>query len=222
MPRTERQYLDRQDAGRVLGEQMEAFRDRPDVVVLGLPRGGVPVAAEVALALGAPLDVLVVRKLGVPGRPEVAMGAIAGAGGDVQVVWNEQLVARSSVSPSDAEAVERREREELARQEQAYRSSRPRAPLGGHVVVLVDDGLATGSTMKAAIAALRGEQPAAVVVAVPVASSSALAAVRGEGAEVFCPWVPPGFRAVSEAYVNFEQTSDEEVRAAIDRAEQSR
>lgn len=213
-----RRYADRQDAGRALAQELSDLAGRPDVVVLGLPRGGVPVAAEVARALGAPLDALVVRKLGVPGRPELAMGAVAGVGNDVEVVWNEQVLAAAGLDPSDREAVRRREVAELARRESTVRRGRERAPLEGRLVVLVDDGLATGATVRAAMAAVRRRRPSAIVVAVPVASSDAVASVRAAGARVVCPWVPPQFRSVGDAYIDFGQTPDHDVVRALDAA----
>src|SRR6266545_4579660 len=150
----DRLFRDRRDAGRVLAGLLEHYRDRPDVIVLGLPRGGVPVAFEVAQALGAPLDVFLVRKLGVPGHEEVALGAIASGG--VRVL-NEDLIRQAGISTDALEAVTAREEAELRRRETAYRGSRPRVPIAGRTVILVDDGLATGASMKAAVAALRRE-----------------------------------------------------------------
>lgn len=211
-------YRDRADAGRVLAAQLAGLAGRSDVLVLGLPRGGVPVAGEVASALAAPLDVLVVRKLGLPRQPELAMGAIAGAAGAVHVVRNEEVVSRAGVSDADLAAVLRRETEELRRRETRYRGGRLPADVRGRVAVLVDDGLATGATVRAGVLALRGQGPARVVVAVPVGSRSACSRLAAEADEVVCPWVPEHFSSVSQAYQVFTQTSDLEVRAALAQA----
>ena len=214
-----RRYADRSDAGRTLASELSHLAGRPDVVVLGLPRGGVPVAAEVARALGVPLDALVVRKLGVPGRPELAMGAVAGVGDDVEVVWNAEVLDAAGLDSRQVEAVQRSEVGELARRESSYRRGRDRTPLSGRLVVVVDDGLATGATVRAAVAAVQRQRPAGIVVAVPVASSSAVAAVRAVGADVVCPWVPQRFRSVGDAYLDFGQTPDLEVCRALDAAD---
>jgi predicted phosphoribosyltransferase len=182
------------------------------VLVLGLPRGGVPVAARVALALAAPLDVFVVRKLGVPGHEELAMGAIASGG--VQVV-NEQVVDRLGLSEAVLGQVAETEGHELARREQRYREGRGPPDLAGRVVILVDDGLATGSTMRAAVAAARRLGPARVVVAVPTAPASTCQRLRKEADEVVCATTPRPFRAVGYSYRSFPQTSDEEVRSLL-------
>ncbi len=210
-----RPYADRREAGSVLARSLRGYAGQAGVVVLGLPRGGVPVAAAVAASLPAPLDVLVVRKLGMPGRPELAMGAVAGVGGEVEVVRNEPLLARVPV-PADAfAAVLRAEVVELRRREQAYRSGRPAVAVRGLVVILVDDGLATGATMRAAVAAVRRGGPARVTVAVPVGSGEACAELGREVDEVVCPWTPEPFTAVGRAYRDFSATSDEQVRAAL-------
>jgi predicted phosphoribosyltransferase len=177
--------------------------------VLALPRGGVPVAARVARALGAPLDVFVVRKLGVPGHEELAMGAIASGG--VQVV-NEQVVGRLGLGEADLRRAAESEGRELARRERSYREGRPPPDLTGRVVILVDDGLATGSTMRAAVAAARRLGPARVVVAVPTAPPPTCQRLRQEADEVVCATTPRPFRAVGNSYRSFPQTSDEEVR----------
>ncbi|MFF4415354.1 phosphoribosyltransferase [Streptosporangium sp. NPDC001559] len=205
----ERVFEDRRDAGRVLARLLEHYRGRPDVVVLGLPRGGVPVAYEIAVALGAPLDVFVVRKLGLPGHEELAMGAIAGGG---VVVLNEDVVRRAGVSPETLREVAAGERRELARRERAYREGGAPLDLMGRTVVVVDDGLATGATVRAAVAALRRHEPAGIVVAVPTAPEPALGELRELADQVVCASTPPLFSAVGFSYRDFEQTTDEEVR----------
>lgn len=206
-------YRDRVEAGRALAEALRDYAARPGVLVLGLPRGGVPVAKEVALALNAPLDALPVRKLGVPGRAELAMGAIAAGGGRV---LNEGLIRYLRLSPADIEAVEAEERGELERRAQAYRGARPFPELSGKTVILVDDGLATGATMKAAAASVRKGNPAQVVVAVPVAPPETVRELQGLAEGVICPLIPENFEAVGEWYEDFPQTSDAEVLAALD------
>jgi predicted phosphoribosyltransferase len=201
------EFKDRRDAGRALAKALGAWRGRPDVLVLALPRGGVPVAWEVARALGAPLDVLVVRKLGFPGQEEYAMGAIAAGGvrvmGEVGGGW--------PVSARELEAVVAREQAELVRREQRYRAGRPPLDLAGRVLILVDDGLATGATMSAAVQAARAGNPKRVVVAVPVASPEAVQSLGALADEVVCLFTPEHFRAVGLWYLDFTQTSDEEV-----------
>ena len=196
----------------MLAGPLEKFAQRDDVVVLALPRGGVPVGYEVARALGAPLDVFVVRKLGLPGHPEFAMGAIAS--GDVKVL-NEEVVATFSVSQEAIDAVTRRERLELARRERAYRDGRPLLPIEGRLVILVDDGLATGSTMRAAVLAIRRLHPARIVVAVPVGASQTCRDLREIADEVVCVLTPEPFQAVGLWYTEFSQTTDEEVRQLL-------
>jgi putative phosphoribosyl transferase len=207
-------FVDRVDAGRHLAEALGHLAGT-DLVVLGLPRGGVPVAAEVARALEAPLDVLVVRKLGLPWHPELAMGAIAGVGGALEEVRNEQVIRQARVSDEILDEVRAREVDELRRREQAYRGDRPAVDVRGRTVVVVDDGLATGSTMRAAVAAVRGQSPEAIVVAVPVGSRDTCARLRLEVDEVVCVSTPLGFVAVGQAYGDFRPTSDDEVRAAL-------
>lgn len=212
-------YADRTEAGRRLAEALGAWRGRDDVLVLALPRGGVEVAAEVAAALGAPLDVLVVRKLGAPGRPELAMGAIASGG--VRVL-NPDVVAALAVDEQTIEQVAAAEGRELERRERAYRGDRPRPALTGRQVVLVDDGLATGATMRAAVAAVRQSQPARTVVAVPVGCADTIAALRAQADEVVCPLVPAWLAAISQWYRHFPQLSDAEVCALLERARRDR
>ncbi|MBN1094052.1 phosphoribosyltransferase [Blastococcus sp. TML/M2B] len=204
-------FADRRDAGRALGARL-AGTVPGDVVVLGLPRGGVVVAAEVAAALGAPLDVLLVRKLGLPGQPELAMGALAAVGDAVETVRTERVLRSADVDEAVFAAVRAEELAELRRREAAYRGDAAPVALTGRSVVLVDDGLATGSTMRAALLALAGQRPARTVVAVPVASAGALAEVRALADDVVCLLVPSSFRAVGGAYGTFAQTSDDEVR----------
>lgn len=207
----QRPYRDRRDAGRVLAKELEG-RLGSDPVVLGLPRGGVPVAAEVALALQVPLDVLVVRKLGLPQHPELAMGAVASGGARV---LNPQVIAFTDVTPEVLREVEARERQELARRETLFRGTRPPLRVEGREVVLVDDGLATGATMEAAVAALRSREPARIVVAVPVGSEDGVARISRESDLLVCPLVPPDFHAVGQWYERFGQTDEEEVRALL-------
>ena len=210
MPRTT--FRDRAEAGDVLAGELGHYAGRDDVVVLALPRGGVPVAARVASALGAPLDVFVVRKLGVPGHEELAMGAIASGG--VRVV-NQQVVGRLGLGEADLRRVAEAEGRELARRERSYREGRAPPELAGRVVILVDDGLATGSTMRAAVAAARRLGPARVVVAVPTAPASTCQQLGEEADEVICATTPRPFRAVGYSYRSFPQTSDQEVGALL-------
>jgi erythromycin esterase-like protein/predicted phosphoribosyltransferase len=207
-------FRDRHDAGRVLAERLAAYANRPDVLVLALPRGGVPVADEVARALGAPLDIFVVRKLGVPGYEELAMGAVATGG--VRVL-NDQLIERLSIPDHMIDAVTARERQELARRERLYRGGRPPPDMSGRSVILVDDGLATGATMKAAIEALRQQNPARIVVAVPTAAPETCEEMKAKTDDVICAITPEPFDAVGRWYQDFSQTTDEEVSALLAR-----
>jgi len=211
-------FRDRVEAGDVLAGRLGHYAGRDDVLVLGLPRGGVPVAARVALALGAPLDVFVVRKLGVPGHEELAMGAIASGG--VRVV-NQQVVDRLGIGEAALGRAAEAEGRELTRREQRYREGRGPPDLAGRVVILVDDGLATGSTMRAAVAAARRLGPTRLVVAVPTAPASTCQRLRAEADEVVCATTPRPFRAVGFSYRSFPQTTDEEVTATL-RAAQAR
>src|SRR5918992_2082503 len=213
------QYRDRYEAGRVLASQLAAYANRPDVIVLGLPRGGVPVAYEVATALGAPLDVFLVRKLGVPGHEEVAMGAIAYGG---VLVLNEDVVRGLGVRPEVVQQVAEREGRELLRREQAYREGRPAPELAGRTVIVVDDGLATGASMRAAIHALRQLRPARIVVAVPAAPESTCRDLEALVHEVVCATTPSPFLAVGQSYWDFTQTTDEEVRDLLRAASTAR
>jgi putative phosphoribosyl transferase len=212
-------FADRAHAGRLLADALAAYRGRDDVVVLGLPRGGVPVAYEVARALGAPLEVFLVRKLGLPGHEELAMGAIASGG--VRVV-NEDVVMQLQVPEAVLDRVAAHEAHELIRREIAYRGDLPPPELHGRIGILVDDGLATGSTMRAAVRALRLLGPARVVVAVPVAADPTCEALREEADEVVCVLTPPNFRAVGLWYEDFAQTEDDEVRALLRAAREPR
>jgi predicted phosphoribosyltransferase len=208
-------YADRQDAGVALAGALAALAGRADVVVLGIPRGGVVVAAPVADALNAPLDVVVVRKLGLPGRPELAMGAITDVAGEVAVVRNEDVLRRWPVPEEAAQAVLQAELAELRRREEAYRGGRPPVPVDDGTAVVVDDGLATGASMRAAVAGVRGLGAATVVVAVPVGAAEPCRMLRRWADEVICLWMPRPFRAVAEAYRDFSPTSDEEVLRAL-------
>ena len=201
-------FRDRADAGRHLLSRLGAYHGRPDVVVLGLPRGGIPVGYEVARGLGAPLDVFVVRKLGVPGQEELAMGAIATGG--VRVV-NRDVVDALHIAPDVLDRAAEAERRELERRERSYRGDRPEPPVEGRTVILVDDGLATGSTMRAAVQALRQQRPARIVVAVPVAAFATCEELRREVEDVVCFATPEPFMAVGRFYDDFSQTTDEEV-----------
>jgi putative phosphoribosyl transferase len=203
-----RPFLDRYEAGRVLAERLQTFAGRPDVIVLGLPRGGVPVAFEVARTLGVPFDIFLVRKLGVPGQEELAMGAIASGG---IVVINHEVVDGLRIPRDMVEAEIARERMELTRRESIYRGDRAPIDVSGRTVILVDDGLATGSTMRAAVRAVSRKQPASIVVAVPTAAPSTCEEFRTIADACICTIRPEPFRAVGLWYQNFEQTSDQEV-----------
>jgi putative phosphoribosyl transferase len=205
-------FRDRRHAGRELGRHLVRYADRDDVRVLALPRGGVPVGYEVARALNAPLDVFVVRKLGVPGHEELAMGAIAS--GDVRVLSRE-VTDMLGISQQAIEAVAARERAELHRRERAYRGDRPAPDVAGRTVIVVDDGLATGSTMLAALRALRALSPAHLVAAAPVAARDTCELLRAEADAVVCAQTPAPFRGVGQWYHDFSQTGDDEVRELL-------
>jgi putative phosphoribosyl transferase len=207
-----RPFRNRSHAGKLLGQRLRAYADRSDVLVLALPRGGVPVAYEVAAELHAALDVLLVRKLGVPGYEELAMGAIASGG--LRVV-NEDVVRSLNITADAIEQVAARELVELNRRDQLYRDDRPEPDPAGRIVILVDDGLATGSTMRAAAQALASKRPARLVVAVPVAAPEICEALAREVDEVICALTPEPFHAVGLWYDDFDQTSDEDVRALL-------
>ena len=206
-------FADRHDAGRRLAERLTHYAGGEDVVVLGLPRGGMPVAFEVAHALAVPLDVLVVRKLGVPGHEELAMGAVASGG--VRVLNNDVLAATGA--PRDViEEVTARELEHVGAQERAYRGDRPPLDVRGRVAILIDDGLATGATMRAAVAALRDRGAGAIVVAVPTAPAEACEALRREVDEIVCALMPEPFMAVGLWYRDFAPVSDQQVRELLE------
>jgi predicted phosphoribosyltransferase len=209
-------FADRRAAGRALAPLLAHYRGDPSAIVLALPRGGVPVAFEVARALGAPLDVFVVRKLGLPGHEEFAMGAIASGG----VRVDNPDVAPLALPQAAVDAVVARARAELARREALYRGDRAPLNLSGRTVILVDDGLATGASMRAAVAAVRMHAPARVIVAVPVAASETCAALRREADEVVCALTPAWFTAVGAWYADFTQTSDAEVHQLLSQASQ--
>jgi putative phosphoribosyl transferase len=211
-----RRFRDRTEAGQLLAERLRSYAGRDDVVVLALPRGGVPVAYEVAKALGAPLGVFVVRKLGVPGYEELAMGALASGG---LVVLDTGVVQRLGIGRNQLEAVVTREAEELRRREAAYDGRLDPHELQGKTVILIDDGLATGSTMRAAALAVRDLDPAKIVVAVPVASQETCDSFRDVVDEIVCEMTPQPFNAVGLWYEDFTQTTDEEVRELLERAE---
>ena len=206
-------FADRRDAGQQLLELLDEYRQESDVVVLGLARGGMPVAAEVARALNAPLDVLIVRKLGVPGQPELAMGAVASGG--VTVVNDE--VARFFSDSKAFAATESRERVELRRRERLYRGARKALAVDGRTVVLVDDGAATGASMLAAVRAVRKLGAGKVIVALPTASVDAVRKLRKEADEVVCVGTPESFLGVGQWYLDFRQTTDEEVAALLEK-----
>lgn len=212
-------FQDRSDAGKFLAEKLLRHAHDPSLLVLALPRGGIPVGFQVASKLGAPLDVFVVRKLGVPGYEELAMGAIASGG--VRVL-NEEVIQRLSIPPSAIEATAREEEQELARCEKAFRGSREPARIERHTVILVDDGLATGASMNAAVRALRRLNPAYITVAVPIGSRDTCDQFRSNVDELICGDTPEPFFAVATWYANFLPTTDEEVRNLLDHAAHER
>jgi putative phosphoribosyl transferase len=207
-------FLDRTEAGRALASALTPYRADPAALVLALPRGGVPVGYEVASALGLPLDVLVVRKLGMPSQPELAMGAVASGGA---FVLNEDVVRYLPLGSDAVERVKALELQELARREKSYRGNRPALQLSGRTGILVDDGLATGATMEAAVRALRSLGAGRIVVAVPVASIEARERIAAVADEVVCLQTPPFFSAVGQWYERFDQTDDDEVRELLAR-----
>jgi len=208
-------YRDRTEAGKYLAAQLAHYADRDDVLVLALPRGGVPVAFEVAKALRAPLDIFLVRKLGVPGHEELAMGAISTGG--VRVL-NQDVVDYIGITNDMIDAVALDELQELERRERAYRGNRPEPEIPGKTVILVDDGLATGSTMRAAAAALRQQNPARIVVGVPVSAPETCDEYRMGVDEIICAATPKRFQGVGKWYEDFSQTTDEEVRSLLQEA----
>jgi predicted phosphoribosyltransferase len=213
--RLQARFADRREAGRELARALGQYAGRDDVVVLALPRGGVPVAFEVARELHAPLDVFVVRKLGLPEQPELAMGALASGG---LRVLNDEVVQGAAVTSETIEQVTAREQRELERRERLYRGERPPLQLEGQTLILIDDGLATGSTMLAAVRALRAREPAQIVVAVPIAPPETREELMGEADEVVCAHTPEPFLAIGVWYDQFPQMSDEEIRDLLRRA----
>jgi predicted phosphoribosyltransferase len=210
-----RTFRDRHEAGRALAEELTSYRDKDNLIVLGLARGGVPVAAEIAAALRAPLDVFLVRKLGVPRWSELAMGALASGGG---VVMNDDVVAHLHITDEQVREVIDSETAELTRRERAYRGGRPAADLTGKIVILVDDGIATGASVRAALTALRQRRPRALILAVPVAPADTIAALRPEVDEVICLRMPEPFMAIGLHYRDFHQLSDADVVRTLARA----
>jgi predicted phosphoribosyltransferase len=208
-------FRDRVEAGRRLAAALERYAGRPKLLVLALPRGGVPVGYQVARALNAPLDIMLVRKLGVPGHEELAMGAIAPGG--IRIL-SDEVIAAFAVTQRDIAAIAAQEQDELDRQEETYRDGRPLPIIRGRTVVLVDDGLATGSTMRAAALAIRAQEPAHLVVAVPVAPAETCAALKREADEVICLISPEPFFAVGNWYEDFAQVDDDEVHQLLERA----
>jgi putative phosphoribosyl transferase len=205
----------RRAAGQALAEELQEYKKRDDVIVLALPRGGVPVAVEVAEALDAELDLMLVRKLGTPGQRELAMGAIASGGSRVM---NEDVVRGFNISEDAISQVEKKERKELQRREQAYRGERPGPELANRCVILVDDGLATGATMRAAVEAVRQDDPVSLVVAVPVAPADTVEMLRKQVDEMVCLAEPEPFMAIGMWYMDFSQVSDDEVRHILEKA----
>jgi putative phosphoribosyl transferase len=208
-------FRDRRHAGQVLAERLHSYRGRGDLLVLGLPRGGVPVAFEVARALEAPLDVFVVRKLGAPGHEELAMGALASGG---VCILNENVIEALGIDDDRLARAAAAAGAELARRERLYRGERPPVDASGRTVFLIDDGLATGSTMRAAARAVRAQSPEWLVVAVPVAAPRSYHELRADADEVVCPAIPEPFVAVGAWYDDFAQTTDHEVRELLERA----
>ncbi len=211
-------FYDRHDAGKILAEELKPYANNANAIVLALPRGGVPVAYEVAKTLSIPLDVFIVRKLGVPGHEELAMGAIAS--GDT-VVFNEEIVSSFNIPASAIDSVIQSEQQELQRRESTYRDNRPLPILTDKTIILVDDGIATGATMRAAIKALRKHKPADIIVAVPVAALSTCEEMAGLADKIVCPLKPVNFYAVGLWYENFSQTSDDEVTELLAKANQA-
>ena len=216
---SDRLFQDRRDAGRALVGRLERYRDTPDVIVVGLPRGGVPVAYEIAMALDAPLDTFLVRKLGAPGREELAMGAIASGG---VIVLNEDVIQGMKISPEVVQETAEREGRELLRREKTYREGRLPPDFTGRTVIVVDDGLATGASMRAAVEALRRHRPAAIVVAVPAAPESTCREIGAMADKMVCATTPSPFLAVGRSYWDFDQTTDEEVQDLLRTASRSR
>jgi putative phosphoribosyl transferase len=216
MNETNKILRDRTDAGKLLAAELKAYENRPDVLVLGLPRGGVVVAFEVAKAINTQLDVCIVRKLGFPKQPELAMGAIAMGG---IVVFNQDVIKSGKIAPATIELVSEREKQELERRDRLYRGNRAQLDLNGRIVILVDDGIATGSTLKAAIAIVKKQNPQKIIVAVPVAPPAICRELEAEVDELICLATPESFNSISLWYDDFTQTTDEEVRSLLKQAE---
>ncbi|EKD74155.1 MAG: Phosphoribosyltransferase [uncultured bacterium] len=210
-------FLNRYQAGKLLAEQLKSYAKKPDVIVLALPRGGVPVAYEVAKKLSVPLEVFIVRKLGVPGHEELAMGAIATGG---VVVFNDEIVDNLTISQAAINRVIQAEQQELQRRELTYRGNRPFPALSGKTIILVDDGIATGATMRAAIKSLRQQSPAAIIMAVPVAALSTCEEIANNVDKIVCLLKPHNFYAVGAWYEDFSQTTDNEVFELLTKAHQ--
>jgi putative phosphoribosyl transferase len=208
-------FRDRRDAGRTLAQKLTVYAGQPDLLILALPRGGVPVAYEVARALTAPLDIFLVRKLGLPGREELAIGAIATGG--VRVL-NRDIIRTLSIPDEVINFVARREIQELQRREQLYRGDRPAPEVRDRTIIIIDDGLATGASMRAAVAGLRAQHPARIVVAVPIAAENVCEAFRTEVDEIICAITPEPFYGVGRWYENFSQITDQEVRILLEKA----
>jgi putative phosphoribosyl transferase len=210
-----KRFLNRREAGRELARQLLQYADHSDVIILALPRGGVPVAYQVALALKAPLDVLIVRKLGLPGREELAIGAIASGG--IQIL-NQDIVHALDIDQSIINSVLQQELQELARREESYRGNRPAPEIKDHTVIIIDDGLATGASMRAAVMGVRTQSPARIVVAVPAAAPQAIDLLQTEVDEIVYVIAPDPFDGVGKWYEDFSQTTDEEVSSLLDNA----
>jgi predicted phosphoribosyltransferase len=207
-------FHDRSHAGRKLAEKLTAYRDRRNVIVLALPRGGVPVACEVALALNAPVDIFIVRKLGVPGQEELALGAIASGG--IRIL-NDEIIHQLNIPQRVIEAITQQELQELERRERAYRGNRPPLEVRDHIVILIDDGLATGASMRAAVKGLRTRNPRWLVVAVPTAASEICEEFERIADEMICATTPEPFYGVGMWYEDFSQTTDEEVQKILEK-----
>jgi putative phosphoribosyl transferase len=205
-------YFDRYEAGKVLAEYLNNYTNKPNTIVLALPRGGVPVAYEVAKALSIPLDIFIVRKLGTPNHEELAMGAIATGG---ILVFNDDIIQELDIPKKQIDEVIRRESQELNRRNKKYRGNRTFPDIEGKTIILVDDGIATGATIKAAIKALRLQHPASIIVAVPVAAISTCEEIASTVDKIICPLAPKHFNAVGAWYENFSQTEDEEVHELL-------
>jgi len=210
-------FRDRRHAGQYLAEKLQKYAHKPKTIVLGLPRGGVVVAYEIAQKLGLPLDIILVRKLGVPGYEELAMGAIASGG--VQVL-NEEVIRSMNISEEQIQSIAAKEARELKRREAAYRSNRPPLDLKDYTIILVDDGLATGATMRAAVAALRKQNPRKIIIAVPTASPDTCEEFRAKVDDIICGITPSPFQAVGLWYEDFSQTSDQEVQDLLRESDQ--